>query len=269
MKAKEMCMALEVFNRYEKKYMVDERTFKKLQSRLSDYMELDSNSKKQGTYTVGTIYYDTPDSYLIRNSLQKPDYKEKLRLRSYGTPEMDSRVYIEIKKKFRGLVNKRRSALPLGEAYRFLSTGEIPDRGYGMNKQVLAEIQYILEHYDLRPKTMLFYERRAFFGADSRDLRVSFDTDITTRRADLRLESGIYGNKLLPDGQWLMEIKTSASIPMWMCRILSDCRLYPVSFSKYGNEYKASLQLQALSLGMNSTGQSISGRERDIAVSKR
>jgi SPX domain protein involved in polyphosphate accumulation len=234
-------MAIEVFNRYENKYMVDEKTYARLQTRLSDYMKLDSYNKRFETYPICNIYYDTPDSHLIRTSLMKPSYKEKIRLRSYGTPSKNSKVYVEIKKKFRGLGNKRRSALPLDEAYAFLASGKIPDIDCGMNIQVLSEIAYMLEQHRLVPKVYLSCERRAYFGTGRHDLRISFDTDIVARREDLFLESGIYGKSLLPEGKWLMEIKTSESIPIWLCRTLSELHIYPVSFSKYGTEYKLSL----------------------------
>lgn len=234
-------MAIEVFNRYENKYMMDEAVCEKLRHRLAEYMEPDKHNNRHGAYAICNLYYDTPDSFLIRNSLAKPVYKEKLRVRSYGVPERDGRVYVEIKKKFCGLVNKRRSALPLDEAYRFLATGVIPKIGDGMNPQVLSEIQYVLEQHELRPQVFLAYERLAFFGTGQHDLRVSFDTNITTRRTDLRFESGIYGEKLLPSGKWLMEVKTAESIPLWLCRLLSEYEIYPISFSKYGTEYKHSL----------------------------
>jgi SPX domain protein involved in polyphosphate accumulation len=234
-------MAIEVFNRHENKYIIDEKTYVRLQARLSDYMKPDSYNKRFETYQICNIYYDTPDSYLIRTSLMKPSYKEKLRIRSYGTPSTNSKVYVEIKKKFRGVVNKRRSALPLNEAYTFLESGKIPCANCGMNIQVLSEIAYMLEQHTLVPKVYLSYDRMAHFGTGQYDLRISFDTNIVTRRKDLFLESGIYGESLLPNGKWLMEIKTSGSIPIWLCRTLSEFRVYPVSFSKYGTEYKLSL----------------------------
>lgn len=104
-------MAIEVFNRYENKYMLSQSVFEKVQARLSEYMELDAYNKQHETYTISNLYYDTPDNYLIRTSLQKPNYKEKLRVRAYGVPDTGDKVYVEIKKKFAGLVNKRRSAL--------------------------------------------------------------------------------------------------------------------------------------------------------------
>lgn len=234
-------MAIEIFNRYENKYQISEDIFLKMQEKLSDYMNTDAYNQADFTYPICNIYYDTEDNRLIRASLQKPCYKEKLRLRSYGTPTEGSTVYAEIKKKFRGLTNKRRSGLKPEEAYQFLATGNLPVLQPYMNGQVLREIQYMLSRYELRPAVYLSYERRAFFGDEDSDLRISFDTNITTRRHDLQLEYGSYGNNLLDDGIWLMEIKTAGAIPLWLTRLLSEYRVYPNSFSKYGSEYKASL----------------------------
>jgi hypothetical protein len=131
--------------------------------------------------------------------------------------------------------------MSLRQASGFLSTGEIPEITPYMNGQVLREIQYILSQRRLVPRVYLSYERRAFTGDGQSGLRVSFDTDIITRRTDLRLTSGIYGERLIPEGKWVMEVKTAQSIPVWLSRLLSEYRIYPVSFSKYGTEYKASL----------------------------
>jgi hypothetical protein len=125
-----------------------------------------------------------------------------------------------------------------------LRTGIAPITNNGANAQVLAEIQCILERRPLMPKAYISYERRAYFGTDHHDLRISFDTEILTRRTSLRLESGIFGERLLPEGKWLMEIKTAQSMPIWLCRMLSEYKIYPVSFSKYGAEYKKTLVSQ-------------------------
>lgn len=239
-------MAIEVFNRYENKYMLDWNTFERLQLRLAEYMEPDAYNKEHETYTISNLYYDTPDNQMIRSSLMKPKYKEKLRLRAYGVPEMHSKVYVEIKKKCNSLVNKRRSALTLGEAYSFLNTSALPEPHSWQNRQVLREIQYILQSYELEPALYLAYDRRAYFGTGDHDLRVSFDHNIRTRRRELLLECGDYGRPLLEAGQWLMEIKSAQSIPVWLCRILSEYKIFPTSFSKYGTEYKQLLQSQEL-----------------------
>jgi SPX domain-containing protein involved in vacuolar polyphosphate accumulation len=238
-------LAIEVFNRYENKYLIDEKTSARLKNGISEYMESDAYNKNNETYAITNIYYDTNDSHLISTSLDKPYYKEKLRLRAYGTPLVDSKVYLEIKKKYLGKVNKRRSAIKLCEAYSFLETGILPDFQPYMNRQVLNEIQYLLSQHELKPKLYLSYERIAFFNKNQHDLRISFDKNIITRREDLKLESGIFGKTLLDEDVWLMEIKASNSMPIWLAHLLSEYKVYPVSFSKYGTEYKNTLFKQA------------------------
>jgi hypothetical protein len=231
-------MAIEVFNRNECKFLIDEEIYEQLQNRLFEYMELDEYNKEHQFYTISNMYYDTKDNQLIRNSLAKPVYKEKLRLRSYGVPKEDEKVYLEIKKKVGGLVNKRRTKLSLKEASDFIKTGEKPQLKNYMNKQVLNEIKYILKMHDLEPKLYLAYDRKAFFGKENRDLRITFDTHIRTRRYDLALESGDYGESLLESGMWLMEVKAEKNIPHWLAKILSEYKIYKSSFSKYGKEYE-------------------------------
>jgi len=240
-------MAIEVFNRYENKYLLDERTFYRLRRRLSDFMELDPHNRQHGAYAVTNLYYDTEDSHLIRTSLQKPRYKEKLRLRAYGVPQADDQVYAEIKKKVSGLVNKRRSALRLSDAYRFLRTGVLPQAEPGQNMQVLREIAYLTGRRQLSPALYLAYDRVAYWGMGQHDLRVSFDCNLRSRRQDLMLEAGDGGAPLLGPEVWLMEIKVAQSIPVWLCRLLSEYRIYPTSFSKYGAAHMQSLRKDRLS----------------------
>ena len=119
-------MAIEVFNRYEHKYMLDKDTFEKVIAVMDAHMDLDSHNAGHIPYTIANVYFDTRDNYLIRHSLEKPIYKEKLRLRSYGVPTENDKVFLEIKKKYNGIVNKRRTALALSEAYNFVSSGQSP-----------------------------------------------------------------------------------------------------------------------------------------------
>lgn len=235
-------MAIEVFNRYESKYLMNTSKFSELYADLLHYMELDAYNKQHDFYSISNIYYDTPTDTLIRASLAKPKYKEKLRLRAYGVPQETDKVYLEIKKKFTGLVNKRRTALRLDEAYEFVQTGIAPTRQDYMNLQVVNEITYFLRLYNLEPRLYLSYDRKALFSKESRDLRITFDTNIRCRRYDLKLEQGDYGEQLLEPDQWLMEIKAENTVPLWLSRLLAKHGLYRTSFSKYGNEYKKHLR---------------------------
>ena len=231
-------MAIEVFNRYEHKYLLDRDTFKKVIAVMDANMYIDSYNIDHKPYTVSNIYYDTDDDFLIRSSLLSPVYKEKLRLRSYGVPKKDGKVFLEIKKKYNGLVNKRRTTLVLNEAYDFVKTGKAPVRKDYMNAQVVKEIEYFLSIYSLKPKLYLAYDRIAYFSKDESDLRISFDMNIRSRRYNVGLECGDYGQQLLKDGVYLMEIKTSLAKPLWLTHMLTELDIRKNSFSKYGTEFK-------------------------------
>lgn len=235
-------MAIEVFNRHEGKFLLDKNMYEKIQYMLFEYMEIDEHNKNDEFYTISNIYYDTKDNHLIRTSLLGPRYKEKLRLRAYGVPSKDEKVYMEIKKKISGLVNKRRTTLKLNEAYEFAKTGIKPEYKKYMNKQVLNEIEYFLRIYDLEPKLYLAYDRKALFGKENRDLRITFDKNIRTRRYDLKLENGDYGEALLKSDDILMEVKAEKNIPLWLSKMLSEEKIFKRSFSKYGSEYKKLLE---------------------------
>ena len=231
-------MAIEVFNRFEHKYLLTEDEYQTMLSVIGEHMDMDPYNIGGKPYTIANIYYDTPDDYLIRHSLEKPAYKEKLRLRGYGVPKMGDTVYFEIKKKYAGLVNKRRTALILPEAYAFAETGKMPLKREYMNGQVVSEISYFLHRYHVVPKVYIAYDRVAFFEKGNPDLRISFDSNIRTRRHELRLESGDHGTLLLNRPYYLMEIKTAMAMPLWLCDLLTALSVRRQSFSKYGAEYQ-------------------------------
>lgn len=231
-------MAIEIFNRYEHKYILQKDIFLKVIEIMDTYMELDSHNKNHEAYPIANIYFDTDDDFLIRTSLSKPVYKEKLRLRSYGVPKGDSKVYLEIKKKYNGLVNKRHTKIKLDEAYEFVKSGDVLCYKDYMNSQVVNEITYFLRRYNLKPKVYLAYDRIAYFEKGNPDLRISFDTNIRSRRYDVHLEDGDYGEAITKDDFYLMEIKTSLAMPLWLTEMLADLGIKRRSFSKYGTEYK-------------------------------
>lgn len=231
-------MAKEVFNRFEHKYLLDRNTYEKVLDIIDGYMLPDKYNLDGKPYTISNIYYDTDDDFLIRNSLSKPVYKEKLRLRAYGVPKFDDKVFLEIKKKYKGIVNKRRTSIFLSDAYSFVENGVVTKFDDFMNRQVTNEITYFLQTYIVKPKLYLAYDRIAFFEKDNSALRISFDTNIRARRYDLRLEYGDYGEKIISDNLYLMEIKSELTKPLWVCRMLSDLDIKRQRFSKYGTEYK-------------------------------
>lgn len=223
-------MAQTVFNRYEKKYLVPQDIYDELRRQLEPHMQED----QYGLHTICNIYYETPDNELIRRSIEKPVYKENLRLRSYGIPVMDSTVFLEIKKKYRSIVNKRRIKLTLQEAYDYLEHDIRPQK----DSQILREIDFFLSRYPLSRGLYLAYDRIALAGRQDPSFRVTFDQNIRSRRTHMGLEEGDSGERLLPEGYYLMESKIMGATPIWFTEILSNLAIYPVSFSKYGNIYR-------------------------------
>ncbi|WP_195269399.1 polyphosphate polymerase domain-containing protein [Eubacterium sp. 1001713B170207_170306_E7] len=222
-----------VFQRIEKKYRLSGEKYWTLIQALKPYIQMD----EYGRHTICNIYYDTEHFDLIRHSIEKPPYKEKLRLRSYGVPGPQDTVYIEIKKKWRRTVYKRRTAMTLTQAQAYLNHGIRPE----MDSQILREIDYFLNFYRPVPRLFLAYDRIACYGIQDDDIRITFDANIRSRENDLKLASGDAGTALLESQEVLMEIKIPNAMPLWLTRILSELQIYPTSFSKYGNIYKHSL----------------------------
>ena len=228
-----------VFERKETKYLITYDQWNKLLIELRPYMELD----QYGKHLITNIYYDTPSWYLIRHSMSKPLYKEKVRLRSYGVPTKKDSVYVEIKKKFDGIVYKRRTKMQLKNAERFLAhQNELESIS---NDQKIHEFESVLSFYpDLKPAMYLSYKRLAYFGKLDDTIRITFDQEILYRTEDLSLSSGSYGEPILPENHLLMEIKICGAMPVWLARILSDQQIYPTKFSKYANGYQDYLKKQ-------------------------
>lgn len=220
-----------VFKRYETKYMITLAQKQKILDAMAPYMALD----KYGRTTIRNIYFDTENYRLIRRSMEKPMYKEKLRLRSYAQATPDSPVFIELKKKFNGIVYKRRLAMTEHQALNWICTG-----GHApADSQIAREIDYFMQFYEgLKPTVFLSYEREAYYCRDGSDFRVTFDDNILCRQHGLSLELPPEGAAILPQGMVLMEVKCPGGIPLWMTRTMTQERIFKTSFSKYGIAYQ-------------------------------
>lgn len=233
-------MAIKTFKRKEVKFLLNMNQFNELLKVIDLYMEPDKYCVGGKEYGIYNIYYDTPDSYLIRESLAKPYYKEKLRVRSYFSPAgPDDKVYVEIKKKIGGIVTKRRLSMTRKEAEIYLKTGIRPITEKYLDNQVLDEIDIFRNNYPISPAQYISYQRMAFFGKDNKDFRLTFDRNITDRRYDLSLGNESYGRQIIKADQRLMEIKITDSIPLWLSEALSQLGIYKTSFSKYGRAYRS------------------------------
>lgn len=220
-----------VFKRYELKYMLTEEQKEKVMRAMEPHMALD----EYGRSCIRNIYFDTDNYRLIRHSIEKTTYKEKLRIRSYMQATEDSTVFVELKKKYKHVVYKRRISMAQSEAMAWVCK----EKHCHADTQISREIDYFLDYYKtLHPAVFISYEREAYYSKDASDFRVTFDDNILCRQEELSLGSGIYGNPVLPEGMVLMEIKCQGGIPLWMIRVLSEEHIYKTTFSKYGTAYK-------------------------------
>lgn len=220
-----------VFERFELKYMLTLAQKEKMLRMMRPYMSLD----QYGRTVIRNLYCDTDTYRLVRKSIERPVYKEKLRIRSYDRAGPESTVFVELKKKFRSTVYKRRLSMSESSAMAWM-------RGEGScehQSQIAREIEYFLAYYQrLRPAAFLSYEREAYYALNGSDFRVTFDDTILCREEDLSLQADVWGTPLLEEGKVLMEIKCSGGVPLWLTRFLTEEHLFKTSFSKYGTAYQ-------------------------------
>lgn len=220
-----------IFKRYELKYMLTRRQAALLKAAMAGHMALD----RFGHSTIRNIYLDTDSFRLVRRSIEKPLYKEKLRVRSYGKANGGDEVFVELKKKYEGVVYKRRLALPNRQVMEALeSRRPLPADG-----QIAREIEAFRDFYGptLHPAMLLSYEREAYYPTDGEDFRLTLDENILWRTDHIDLGTSCWGASLLGPDQVLMELKTPGGIPLWMVEFLTDNHIRKISFSKYGTAY--------------------------------
>lgn len=216
------------FKRHEIKYLITINQYINLMDYLSDKVEKDVVYKS----TIYNVYYDTDNFELIRKSIEKPIYKEKLRIRSYNKPTLDSSVYVELKKKYDHIVYKKREKI----AYKYVLNNSFLE---GAETQIDKEIKYFNDFYGgLTPKMFLSYEREAYYFKTDKQIRITFDTNIKYRTENVNLLPSISDIKLLPNNFVLMELKVPFSIPYDLTKYLSSEKIFKTPFSKYGTAYK-------------------------------
>jgi len=219
-----------MMQRYEMKFILTKDQLVAFKDALKGHMEVD----QYGKTSIASLYYDTPDYYLIRTSLEKPVYKEKIRLRSYGLADDTKQVYLELKRKAKGVVYKRRIALKEEEAQAFLNHQEVNLK----EDQITKEIAYFRDYLkSLEPKIMVIYDRTSYAEVNG-NIRLTIDESPRYRNYDLNLHTSMEGNLLLPSGGAILEIKVQQELPLWLVSILSKYKIYKTSFSKVGEAYK-------------------------------
>ena len=219
-----------VMQRYELKYLLTEAQKAALLRRIAGHMEPDQFGKT----TIGSLYYDTPDRRLVRSSLEKPEYKEKLRARSYGPAAEGSPVFLELKRKASGIVYKRRVQSTLGSVAAFIGGGDAPDAASQIGRELLA---FRDSYRDLEPACLILYDRTAYFEPGG-ELRLTIDENPRYRMTHPTLTDFGGTQPLLPPGSAVLELKVQGAMPLWLARALSEERIYKTSFSKYGEAWR-------------------------------
>ena len=219
---------MEIFNRVEQKYVLTYEEYNKLFLEINDCLEKNQYYKSK----ICNLYFDNDNNDFIINSLEKPIYKSKIRLRSYGVPNLNDIVYLELKGKYDGIVFKRRLDIKLKDFYNYINKNIIIN-----NNQVMKEIDYVIKQFNLKPKLFIGYDRLSYYDKNNINFRITFDFNLRSREDELKLELGDNGN-LYNKNLVIMEVKSLDSIPLWYSKILSKNNIYPNSFSKYGEIYK-------------------------------
>lgn len=222
-------MDIMIFKRYEKKYLLNKSEYEKLMSVIRERLVPDIHGKN----TLCSLYLDTPDFLLIRNSIDAISYKEKLRLRSYGAPGQEETLYFEIKKKYKRVVYKRRVSMTPEMAATYIESGEMP-----FDSQIMREIDYLMKFYrQPKPNVCILCEREAFFAEENADVRLTFDENLRYRYGFPTLSNINEGIPIIEGDKYILEIKTPGAMPLWLANALSECKIYPTSFSKYAHAY--------------------------------
>ncbi|MBR5377332.1 MAG: polyphosphate polymerase domain-containing protein [Lachnospiraceae bacterium] len=249
-------MSGNIFERLETKYLMSRKTYADLCVAVGERIKID----EYGDSKILNIYFDNDTYELVRRSMEKPAYKEKLRLRTYGVPKDDTPAFIEIKKKYDGVVYKRRIELPYSEAFEYLTTGwkkgKTPE--VIINTQIGREIDYFLKLYRPEPKFFIGYDRIATYSRDDPSLRITIDRNLRYRQIGCDLRKGDTGILLDGNGPILMEIKAGGAYPLWLTDILDELQIYPTSFSKYGSVYRKTYENVPVESYMNVT---VNGRD--------
>lgn len=224
-----------LFQRYEKKYLLTETQYRQVIEAIQGKMVPDAHAK----YSIKNIYFDTEDYDLIRTSVDGAEYKEKLRMRAYGNWDRNTNdhVFLEIKKKYDGIVYKRRVGMAFIDAMFYVFSGKRPSY---LTELETSEFDFFLKRHPITNRTFLSYDREAYAAADGGELRITFDSNIRYQTADFSFDEKQAANQIPLVGV-LMEIKNPLAMPLWVAQMLSEFKIRPYSFSKYGTVYKTDI----------------------------
>lgn len=221
---------MNVFRRVEQKYILSKKQYELLQDIIKSKFKKDKYYKSK----IYNLYFDNSSNDMIINSIEKPLYKEKIRVRSYNeVKNKDDIVYLEMKQKYKSIVYKRRVMMTLFEYNKYIRSGKVSKK----DGQIMKEIDYYIKYYKANPYVFVAYDRLSYYAIDDINFRITFDNNLRYRFDDLGLYDSKLDKKYFDNDMYIMEVKSMNNLPLWFVEVLSLNKIYPQSFSKVGNIY--------------------------------
>ena len=232
-------MAIEIFSRREQKYLITKQQYEMVVEQMSPYMRFDKFGDN-GRYTVTSLYFDNEDKDIYFETKNKLNFRQKLRLRIYDETDLDGTAFLEVKQKYNNVVNKRRTAIPLIDAYLYINKPceNLEENYRASNYQIFREIDHFRKLYRLEPEMVVSYDRHAFHCITDPDLRITFDENLRCRNTDLNIDYGPYGEHFIDPNLVVLEVKVTHSVPLWLARILQNLNCEQKSPSKYCTSFE-------------------------------
>jgi SPX domain protein involved in polyphosphate accumulation len=224
------------FNRFEFKYLLTLKQAELFKTALTHFLVADEHGHGDGRYPLSSLYYDSPDYRCYWEKVDGVKFRRKLRIRYYGedgTLSEDTPVFVEIKQRVNRVTQKRRAVLPYTAALMLCSERQMPACS-PEDCCVVGEVEAFTWQYNLRPASIVRYERSAFIGTEyDLGLRVTFDTNLSCQLNPLRLHEPPASTPMLPAQQVVMEIKANERVPYWLTELVAAHNLKMVRMSKY------------------------------------
>ena len=249
------------FNRHEFKYVITEETAAGVLESIQPHMKRDRHTNEEAHYRISSLYFDTRENLFLDEYLRGERFRQKLRLRVYNSPNLWDTCFFEIKKKFSKYVNKRRAKITIGEAYAWMRGERTLDEmieTFPSEAQILREIHFLMQLYQVEPRVVISYDRQAYMGIFDQNLRVTFDRRLTKRTSLLEPHQQGEDVLYLPSAKVVLEVKTNKAIPLWLAGTISELECRKQTFSKYSNSYHAP------AMNLAESGKLESGKEKQL-----
>ena len=237
------------FNRFELKYLITLQQAEQFKSALRAYLTPDEHGHNNGRYALSSLYYDSPDLRCYWEKEYGLRFRRKLRIRRYETDEPlteETPICLEIKQRVDRVTQKRRVVLTYGDVLRLCNDRQLPECA-PEDRPLIEEIYVFLWQYNLRPVSIVRYDRQAFIGSEyDIGLRVTFDTSLSFQSHRLHLHEEPSSLPMLSPNLVVMEIKVNERMPTWLTELIADHNLQLVRVSKYCRSIEAAQKMPSL-----------------------